>query len=158
MDPGSHAVLAMGGLGMGDVCMNVFHVRPPRGSGLRTMYLRIVLVEWRTPSLTANSSATRSSPQAGCWPLIRRTRAMWSRGILGRPGLRDRQRQYLRAACRCHAMTVAGLTTTSAELHPVHSLDRATQKDRSLGPSWGTRPASGVGGELLPQREVLQHN
>ena len=38
--------------------------------------------------------------------------------ILGRPGLRDRQRQYLRAACRCHETTVAGLTTTNSAVGP----------------------------------------
>ena len=132
---------------------NVFHVWPPRGSRLRTKYLRIVLVECRTPSLTANSSAILSSPHCGFSALIRRIRAMWSSGILGRPGPRDRQRQYSRAACRCQEITVAGLTTTNAELHPAQSLDKATQKDRSSGLSWGRfRPLAYVASCCLRAR------
>ena len=45
--------------------MNVLQACPPLGRRDLTMYLRIVLVEWWTPSLMANSSAIRSSPHLG---------------------------------------------------------------------------------------------
>ena len=53
-------------------------------------------------------------------------------------------------------MTVADLTTTSVELHPVQSLDNTAQKGLLLGLELGTLPTSGVCSQLLPEGQVLQ--
>ena len=111
--------------------MNVFQVSPPRGLRRFTIYLRIVLVEYLTPSSMASSSAILSSPHPGCWELIRRMKAMCSAGMRGRPGLPDFQRQYRRNPRRCQSITVAGFTKTSGDRQLCPTLDSATQKARS---------------------------
>ena len=58
-------------------------------------------------------------------------------GTFGRPVFLDFQRQYSLKTRRCHFTTVAGVTITSAERQPVHSLQSQTQKMRSRWRSRG---------------------
>jgi hypothetical protein len=97
----------------------------------------MVPVECFTPSLIASSSAIRSSPHPG-WPLLmQRIKALCSSGMQGRPGLRERHRQYRWNPRRCQAITVAGFTNASGERHSDHTLETATQQARSTGWSRG---------------------
>jgi hypothetical protein len=59
----------------------------------------------------------------------------------------------LEAPAQSQEMRVAGLTITSAELHALHSLDKATQKERSSGLSCGRfRPPAYVASCCLRAR------
>ena len=74
----------------------------------------------------------RGAPQSGFASDIVRIRVRTASGTVGRP-VRPRlfQVQNKRKPRRCHAMTVAGLTMTSAVRHPVHRRDNQTQSHRS---------------------------
>jgi hypothetical protein len=58
--------------------------------------------------------------------------------------------------CRCHAITVSGLTIRRAERQTGHTLDRANHNTRSWGFSWLL--TSGICGELLSKGKVLERN
>ena len=96
-------------------------------------------------SETANPSFSNSpwifgAPQSAFSSLIWRMRVRTSSVILGRPSRRlDRQRQYSRKPLRCHAITVAGFTTTSTSDHRGHTLRSRIQKSRSRCLSIGRR-------------------
>jgi hypothetical protein len=93
------------------------------------MYFRTVRGDTRSPSLSSNSLAIRSSPQDGLSCAMVRMRARSSAGIGGRPG-RDFQRQNRRKPSRCHRTKVRGCTTTSASLQS-KSLDSSTSATRN---------------------------
>jgi len=56
---------------------------------------------------------------------------------------------------RCHRTTVSGRTTCGQASQFVHSVDRTTQKIRSVGAKWA-RLAHLPHGDLLSQCEVFQ--
>ena len=75
----------------------------------------------------------RGAPQPGFSRLMRRISARTSSNIAGRLGLpcRTFQVQNNRNVFRCQAITVSGLTITSAERLSPHSCDSPTQNKRS---------------------------
>jgi hypothetical protein len=81
----------------------------------------------------------RGAPQSGFSRLIFRINSRISCEMLGRPGRpwRTFQVQSRRKAVRCQAMTVSGLTMTSAERQAAHTSDRPAQKSRSNAVSLG---------------------
>jgi hypothetical protein len=79
------------------------------------------------------------APHRGFAATIRETRALTSRLTGGRPpvGRPESLVQCRRKRRRCQRRTVSGATITRGALHPVHTLDRQTQKSRSLLRSFG---------------------
>jgi hypothetical protein len=80
-----------------------------------------------------------SAPQGGLAAAIRVTRARISASTRGRPtvGRRESVVQWSRKRRRCHRSTVAGVTMTSACLHPAQIRDSPIQKSRSRLRSFG---------------------
>ena len=85
--------------------------------------------------------------------------ARTSRATAGRPGLCRRLFQVQKSLKpdRCHRITVAGWTTETASVQPRHRRDSRTQNSRSAGPQPWTRRGALEDGQLVPQREVLEH-
>jgi len=98
----------------------------------RTMYFSTVDLATSMPSL-ASSPAMRGDPQAGLAVDILRIRARTSSATAGRPGRRRplRRAQWSRNRRRCHRMTVAGWTKTSADRQPSQQRESQDQKIRS---------------------------
>src|SRR5262245_12012931 len=88
---------------------------PGRGGDLGRHGIQRPTVAWliSIPSLSS-SPWMRGAPHNGLALLIRRIKSRISISVLGRPGRRDRQRQWSRKPVRCHWTTVAGLTNTIA--------------------------------------------
>ena len=85
-----------------------------------------MIVEKRPPSLCIRGASHMFAFA------IRLISARTSGSTLGRPPLCGlRQVQYLRNPARCHLMTVAGLTMTSASLHLDQILDSSVHRLRS---------------------------
>src|SRR5919106_2897759 len=84
-------------------------------------------------------SVDARGPQRGFAAAIFLTRLAISALTQGRPpvGRRESRVQYWRNRRRCHRRTVAGVTITSACLHPVQTLARAAQNRRSAWWSFG---------------------
>jgi hypothetical protein len=96
------------------------------------------------------------APHNGLAAAIRVTRALISALTGGRPavGRAESLVQCSQKRRRCHRRTVLGDTMTRACLQPVHTLDSATQKSRSLLRIFGR--VAVVDGELVTQGQVLQ--
>jgi hypothetical protein len=71
------------------------------------------------------------------------------------PGLFQAQKSV--KPVRCHRITVAGWTTQMASVQPAHRRDRRTQNRRSAVRSRWTRHGALEDAQLVPQREVLEH-
>lgn len=82
----------------------------------------------------------RGAPHKGLASDIRR---ISDRRSVCTPGRPDRRRdvhvQNSRKPCRCHARTVAGVTSTIAGRHPGHKRDNQTQRARSADVRWRRR-------------------
>jgi hypothetical protein len=94
-------------------------------------------LDWLISSPSFNSSPwMRGAPQSGFAAARVRISARTSPATVGRPVRRRLfQRQNSRKPCRCHAMTVSGLTMMIAARHSVHARDSQVQKNRSTGVS-----------------------
>lgn len=81
----------------------------------------------------------RGAPQRGFASAMRRTKALISASMGGRPpvGRAESVLQYLRKRRRCHRRTVSGVTITRDCFHPAQILASPTQKRRSLLRSGG---------------------
>ena len=113
-------------------------------------------VAWLTsmPSLS-NSPWIRGAPQSGLAVLICRIRSRISRSTDGRPDL-ERQRQNKRNRCRCHWITVAGLTKTITSRQRGHDR-RATPRAGGRSRTAGVDPAADTKNvQLMAQGEVLE--
>ena len=58
---------------------------------------------------------------------------------------------------RCQRMTVAGWTMETASAQPLHRRESRTQNSAVGGPQAWTRRGALEDGQLVPQREVLEH-
>ena len=98
----------------------------------RTMYCSTVDFANSIP-IICSSPTIRGAPQSGLAEDIRRMRSRTSLVIAGLPGLPDRHNlvQYSRNFLLCHAMTVSGLTNTSASRQSDQTRDNQDQKMRS---------------------------
>src|SRR5271155_246732 len=95
------------------------------------MYLATVASDTSNPSFNS-SPWMRGAPQRGLAILILRIRSMTSLDTEGRPrGWRLFQLQYRRNPRRRQAITVLGLTITSADRQPLHSRESQTHRSRS---------------------------
>jgi hypothetical protein len=81
-----------------------------------------------------------------------------SGATLGRPGPFRRlvQVHKSRKAIRGQRMTVSGWTMATASAQPLHSRDSRTQQPVRASQAW-TRRGALEDGQLVPQREVLEH-
>jgi hypothetical protein len=95
------------------------------------MYLATVACDSSNP-IFSSSPWMRGAPHRGLAKLILRIRSMTSRDAEGRPcGWRLFHLQYNRNPCRCQAITVSGLTITSADCQPLQRRESQTHKNRS---------------------------
>src|SRR5487761_1090729 len=83
----------------------------------------------------------RGAPQRGLARFILRSRSRTSPGTEGRP-LRFRlfHLQYRRKPFRCQAITVLGLTISSADRQSAHKRESQTHRSRSVAESLRRRP------------------
>jgi hypothetical protein len=86
---------------------------------------------WVTP-MPRGSRPSRGAPHNGLALPIRRIKARIFVPVLGRPGRRDRQRQWSRNPLRCHCTTVAGLTNTIASMTCGQSRATPTAAGRAM--------------------------
>jgi hypothetical protein len=110
---------------------------PPRqvwlgGLRCRSIYLLTLVSPMSMPSLSS-SPWMRGAPQSGLARLMLRIRSRTSCETVGLPVLpcRTFQVQNNRKPFRCQAMTVSGLTMTSADRQPAQTPDNHAQKKRS---------------------------
>src|SRR5450755_2956297 len=104
----------------------------------RTIYLLTLVSPISIPSLS-NSPWMRGAPQSGLARLMVRIRSRTSCETAGLPVCPCRifQVQNNRKPFRCQAMTVSGLTMTSADLQSAQALDNHAQKTRSATVNFG---------------------
>src|SRR2546427_3431058 len=122
----------------------------------RSMYCETVACETVRPSFNS-SPWILGALQSGFARLICRSRSRSSLPIAGRPHRRRLfHAQYSLKPRRCHRATISGRTTCKELRQFFHSLDRTTQKIRSISVSRGPWLTRVPHGELLPQREILQ--
>src|SRR5579863_996509 len=102
------------------------------GLRCRTMYLATVAWHTSMPSLSS-SPWIRGAPHSGFARLIFRISSRTSKSIVGLPGLPCRlfHLQYQLNPLRCQAITVSGLTRSSAERQFDQKRESQTQSSRS---------------------------
>src|SRR2546425_12044231 len=85
--------------------------------------------------------------------------ARTSRATAGRPGPFRRLFHVQKSVkpVRCHRITVAGWTTETASAQPLHRRDSKTKKSRAEVRSRGRGAVRWEDGQLVPQREGLEH-
>jgi len=136
---------------MGYVSSNDRHVCDG-GLFRRGMYFETVAWEIWMPNFS-NSPWMRGAPHmlavAICLMSLRTSGVRPGRPPLGRL----RQVQYRRNPARCHLITVAGLTMSSASLHPAQLRDSSTQSPRSASVSRGRLTDLFEHAELVAERQ-----